>query len=285
MARPLRLEYEGAVHHVTSRGNAGTEIFLDDKDRLRFLEILSEAVERFGWICHAYCLMTNHYHLLIETPQPNLSRGMRHLNGVYTQWFNRQHSRTGHLVRGRFKSIVLEKESYLLELARYVVLNPVRAKIVRSAKDWRWSSYRATAGQVVPPGFLTIDWLLSQFGDHRGKAMRAYRDFVKQGNGVDAWKDLTAGVLMGEDAFVRSLKPLLKDVVENRGIRRDKRLVTRPTLDALFAGVSDKPTRNERIHAAVRDHQYKLQEVGHHLGLCYSTISVIAKRVDEDSRP
>ncbi len=284
MARPLRLEYEGAVYHVTSRGNAGVEIFLDDKDRLRFLEVLGTVVERFGWICHAYCLMTNHYHLLIETPQPSLSRGMKHLNGVYTQGFNRQHSRTGHLVQGRFKSIVVEKESHLLELARYIVLNPVRVKAVRSAKDWRWSSYRATAGQVVPPDFLTIDWLLSQFGGHRGKAIRAYRDFVKQGKGIDVWEDLTAGVLMGSDTFVRSLKPLLKDVVENREIRRDERLATRPTLDELFADATDKPTRNERIHAAVRKHQYKLQEVGDHLGLCYSTISVIAKHVEESCK-
>jgi putative transposase len=285
MARPLRIEYDGAVYHVTSRGNAGTKIYRDDTDRARFLEVLGAVVERFGWICHAYCLMGNHYHLLVETPQPNLSRGMQHLNGVYTQWFNRRHSRGGHLVQGRFKSIVVEKESYLLELARYIVLNPVRAKLVRSARDWRWSSYRATAGQTDPPDFLTVDWLLSQFARNRGKATRAYRDFVKRGKGVDVWEDVTASVLMGSDAFVQSLKPLLRDVEENREIRGEQRLATRPTLEELFAGVADKATRNERIHTAVRKHQYRLQEVGDHLGLCYSTISVIAKRVDESSKP
>jgi putative transposase len=285
MARPLRIEYDGAVYHVTSRGNAGTKIYRDDTDRARFLEVLGAVVERFGWICHAYCLMGNHYHLLVETPQPNLSRGMQHLNGVYTQWFNRRHSRGGHLVQGRFKSIVVEKESYLLELARYIVLNPVRAKLVRSARDWRWSSYRATAGQTDPPDFLTVDWLLSQFARNRGKATRAYRDFVKRGKGVDVWEDVTASVLMGSDAFVQSLKPLLRDVEENREIRGEQRLAARPTLEELFAGVADKATRNERIHTAVRKHQYRLQEVGDHLGLCYSTISVIAKRVDESSKP
>ena len=285
MARPLRLEFQDAVYHVTSRGNAGTAIFLDDTDRVRFLEVLGTVVERFGWICHAYCLMTSHYHLLIETPQPNLSRGMQHLNGVYTQWFNREHSRAGHLVQGRFKSIVVEKESYLLELARYIVLNPVRAKLARSARDWRWSSYRATAGQIDPPSFLTVDWLLSQFAVNRGKAIRAYRDFVKEGRGVNVWEDVTAGVLMGSDALVQSLKPLLRDVEENREIRRDERLAVRPKLEELFADVPDKPTRNERIHAAVRKHQYKLKEVGDHLGLCYSTISVIAKRIDESRKP
>jgi hypothetical protein len=202
--------------------------------------------------------MTNHYHLLIETPEPNLSRGMKHLNGVYTQWFNRQHFRAGHLVQGRFKAILVEKESHLLELARYIVLNPVRAELVRTARDWRWSSYRATVGQTDPPDFLTIAWLLSQFAGDPDAAIGAYRAFVKRGRGVDVWEDLRAGTLLGTDSFVASLKPLLKDVVENREIRRGERLATRPTLEELFLDVMDKPTRNERIHLAVRKHEYKL---------------------------
>lgn len=285
MARPLRVEYEGAVYHVTSRGNAGLKMFLDDADRARFLEILGIVVDRFGWICHAYCLMDNHFHLLVETPAPNLSRGMKHLNGVYTQWFNRRRHRSGHVVQGRFKSILVEKESYLLELARYIVLNPVRAKMVRRARDWPWSSYRATASQVDPPEFLSIDWLLSQFDDDPIRAVRAYRQFVREGKGVDVWGDLTGSMLLGSEVFVESLKPLLTDVEGNRQIRRDERLALRPTLEELFDGVTDKPSRNERIHCAVRTHQYRLQEVGDHLGLCYSTISVIAKRMDEARGP
>jgi REP element-mobilizing transposase RayT len=183
MARPLRLEYEGALYHVTSRGNAREKIFLVDPDQELFLEVLADTVERFGWLCYAYCLMTNHYHLLIETPEPNLSRGMRHLNGVYTQALNRRHMRVGHVLQGRFKSIVIEKESHLLELARYVVLNPVRAKMVRSAKDWPWSSYRVTAGLEKAPGFLAVDWILGQFDKNRARAEKAYRDFVKAGRG------------------------------------------------------------------------------------------------------
>jgi len=284
MARPLRIEYEDAVYHVTSRGNSGTEIFLNDADRERFLEILANTVERFGWICHAYCLMTNHYHLLIETPRPNLSRGMRHLNGVYTQWFNRKHSRFGHLVQGRFKSIVVEKESYLLELSRYIVLNPVRAKMVRSARDWRWSSYRATIGQAESPEFLTTNWLLSQFGADYKVAVLAFRAFVKQGRNIDVWEDVKAGVFIGSDFFVQSLRPLLRDVEENREFRREERLATRPTLKELFVDVPDKVARNRLIHSAVRTHQYRLKEVGDYLGLCYSTISVIAKRVEESSK-
>ncbi len=135
MARPLRIEYPGAGYHVTARGNARGPIFFDDEDRRSFLTILGSAINHFNWLCHAYCLMENHYHLLIDTPDGNLSRGMRQLNGVYTQRVNRRYSRAGHLFQGRFKSILVDKESYLLELARYVVLNPVRAKLVKDPKD------------------------------------------------------------------------------------------------------------------------------------------------------
>lgn len=281
MARPLRLEFEGAVYHVTSRGNAGVDIFSDNDDREHFLELLGTVVERFGWLCHAYCLMSNHYHLLIETPQPNLSRGMKHLNGVYTQWFNRKHARAGHLVQGRFKAILVEKESYLLELARYIALNPVRALIVRNAHDWPWSSYRATAGQSEVPAFLTVAWLLSQFDKDPQVAIHAYRTFVKQGRNIAVWNDLKAGMLMGSTEFVESLKPLLKDVTGNREIGRQERLATRPALEKLFVDATDKLTRNEAIHTAVREHEYRLKDVGDFLGLSCPTISVIAKRVEQ----
>ncbi len=178
MARPLRIEFEGALYHITSRGNARKKIYLDDADLTLFLEVLDKAISRYGWICHAYCLMSNHYHLLIETPVPSLSRGMQLLNGIYTQSFNREHKRSGHVFQGRFKAILVEKESHLLELARYIGLNPVRAMMVRSACDWPWSSYRATVGRVEVPRFLTVDWILSQFVSTRTEAIQAYRRFV-----------------------------------------------------------------------------------------------------------
>lgn len=161
MAGPLRVEYERAIYHVTSRGNARERIFLDDGDRRSFLGTLGETVNRFGWICHAYCLMSNHPPLLLETPAPNLPRGMELLNGVYTQPLNRHPKRYGHVLQGRFKSILVEKEPHLLEVARYIVLNPVRAKMVRSVRDWSRSSYRATSGQTEVPAFPEVDWILS----------------------------------------------------------------------------------------------------------------------------
>ncbi len=284
MARPLRVEYEGALYHVTSRGNARQGIFLVDPDRKLFLETLGDTVRRFGWVCHAYCLMTNHYHLLVETPEANLSRGMRHLNGVYTQAFNRRHMRTGHVLQGRFKAILVEKESHLLELARYVVLNPVRARAVRSARDWSWSSYRATAGMVDAPDFLTTSWILTQFHRSPRRAIELYRKFVKQGRGVDAWAELRGGILLGSDEFVDKLKPLLSDYEALKEVPRRERLATRPSLDELFSKVRDKKARDRQIHAATRVHEYTLQAVADFLGLHYSTISMIAKRIAENEK-
>ena len=152
MARPLRIEYNGALYHVTSRGNERKPIFKDDGNRDLFLTTLWQVSERFHWLCHAYCLMGNHYHLVIETPDGNLSKGMRQLNGVYTQAFNRRHHRVGQLFQGRFKGILVQKESHYLEVCRYVGLNPARAKAVKQPREWAWSGYRATGGlAAVPP--------------------------------------------------------------------------------------------------------------------------------------
>lgn len=281
MARPLRIEYEGAVHHITSRGNARVEIFLNDDDRNLFLEIFSKVVARNDWSCHAYCLMSNHYHLLIETPSQNLSRGMQLLNGIYTQKFNRQNKRSGHVFQGRFKAILVEKESYLLELARYVVLNPVRARMVRSASDWPWSNYLATCGQIEAPEFLETDWTLSQFDAKRARAIRAYRHFVSQGHDLAVWNGLRAGSLMGSDAFVEHLRPLLRDIPLDPNVLRREHDAARPSIEDLFSAMPDKATRDELIYRATRIYHYKLQEVGDHLGLHFSTISVIANRVAE----
>jgi hypothetical protein len=185
-------------------------------------------------------------------------------------------------MQGRFKSVLVEKESYLLELARYVVLNPIRAKMVGSVRHWPWSSYQATAGQVEAPEFLTIDWILSQFGVKRVPAMRAYRHFVSQGRGADVWEDLRAGSLLGSDRFIEQMKPRLTEAPLDPNVLRRERDAARPSLEAVFSDVTDRQTRNQRICDAVRDHHYTLQEVGDHIRLHFSTISIIAKRVSEE---
>lgn len=285
MARPLRIQFEGALYHVTSRGNARQDIFLDDKDRARFLEALGRVVDRFGWICHAYCLINNHYHLLIETPMANLSRGMQLLNGIYTQRFNRRHGRVGHVLQGRFKAILVEKESHLLELTRYVVLNPVRAKVVRHPRQYRWSSYRATAGETEPPEFLCVDWILSQFDEKPERARTAYRQFVKEGRGVPVWKDVKGGILLGTEKFVERMGPLLREGDPDTEISKQQRFADHRSLEDIFEGVEgDRQLRNRQIHEAVMAHGYTLTALQKHLGLHPSTLSRIVKRISEENR-
>ena len=202
MARPLRLEFAGALYHITARGNARQAIVLDDEDRRHFIEWLGREVHQQRWTCYAWCLMDNHYHVLLGTPEANLVAGMRRLNQVYTQHFNRRHRRVGHLFQGRYKSIVVDKESYLLELCRYVVLNAVRAGMARSAREWRWSSYRATAGYVKAPDWLALDRVLDHFGSGLREAQLAYRRFVREGiAAASPWEALRGQIWLGSDAF------------------------------------------------------------------------------------
>jgi REP element-mobilizing transposase RayT/DNA-binding MarR family transcriptional regulator len=267
MARPLRVEYPGALYHVTCRGNARGKIFLIDSDRELFLQVLTQAVERFNWLCHAYCQMTNHYHLLVETVDPTLARGMRQLNGVYTQEFNRRHSRTGHVFQGRYKAILVERDAYLLELARYVVLNPVRAKMGRSAKDWPWSSYRATAGIEVAPPLLATDWILEQFGPSKKKAQAAYRKFVSAGRGVTVWENLRGQIYLGSDAFIEQHAPSGSASLPE--IPRAQRLVDRPMLDTVVTSSKDVAG----VAKAYLEHGYTMNEIAAHLNVHYATIS------------
>ena len=236
MARPLRIEeYPNAVYHVTSRGNARNRIFFGDQDRENFLFVLDAVVKRYNWLCHAYCLMDNHYHLMIETPDANLSRGMRQLNGVYTQKYNWWHSKTGHILQGRYKSILIDKENYLLELCRYVVLNPVRANMVEKAEEGKWSSYGATAGLKTVPNYLTGDWILGLFSNNKAEAQKRYRKFVREGIHTGSpWDDLQGQILLGEEGFIEKYKDLLSDKEQIKEIPRPQRYVSRPRLSNLI---------------------------------------------------
>ena len=211
MARPLRPEFPGALYHLTSRGNNKQEIFLDDVDRETFLFLLDREIDQQRWRCYAFCLMSNHYHLLIETPEPTLARGMGPLNSGYSRRFNRRHSRVGHLFQRRYHSILVEKQSYLLELSRYIVLNPVRAGMVDEPENWLWSSYNATLGAFPAYRFLQVDWLLSQFGQERNRAVAAYRRFVREGVDASPWSELRDGVVLGSREFHESVEKQLEE--------------------------------------------------------------------------
>lgn len=178
MPRPLRVQFAGGVFHVTARGNRKADIFRDDSDRRLFLRILDATIARCRWRCHVFCLMPNHVHVVIETPEPNLSSGMQRLNGMYGQCFNHRHDLSGHLFQGRFHSKLVESNWHLLELSRYVVLNPVRAGLCARPEDWPWSSYRAMTGRAISPRFLVTDWLLNQFGKELDRARSSYAEFV-----------------------------------------------------------------------------------------------------------
>jgi REP element-mobilizing transposase RayT len=282
MARPLRIEFAGAVYHVTSRGNAKQAIFIDDEDRGRFVDVLSIVAERFNWLCHAYCLMKNHYHLLIETPNANLSKGMRELNGVYTQGFNRRYRRVGHLFQGRYNAIIVEKDNHLLSLCRYVVLNPVRVGLTKRADQWRWSSYRATIGLVKRPSFLTVDWILSQFGGRKRVAMEKYRRFVMERIDKESpWETLRGQIFYGADEFIKQLSALLDEKRNMKEVPRLQRYVARTSLGELFKGKRGKERKAEdkTIYAAYVRYGYTMKEIAEHLGLHYATVSRAIKRV------
>jgi REP-associated tyrosine transposase len=281
MARPLRIEYDGALYHVTSRGNERKPIFKDTTDRKLFLDTLSQVTQRFNWLCHAYCLMDNHYHLVIETPDGNLSNGMRQLNGVYTQAFNRRRHRVGHLFQGRFKGILVQMDSHFLEVCRYVVLNPVRAKVVKHPREWVWSSYRATAGQSAIPSCLTVEEVLSHFGPRRGAAQEKYREYVSEGIGrATIWEDLEAQSLLGLEGFAEALKDHVAGKQKLREVPKAQRFIARVSLKKLFEeSGGGKAKRDGRIAEAVYKHGYSQIEVARHLKLHYSTISRLIKSV------
>jgi REP element-mobilizing transposase RayT len=257
MARPLRLEHPGALWHVTARGNERGDVFRDDADRREFLTVLGRTVSIYGWRLHAYVLMGNHYHLLVETPEPTLSRGMRDLNGVTTQRFNRRHGRTGHLFEGRFKAILVERDAHLLEVARYIVLNPLRVGIARSAAAWPWSSYKATAGLSDGPEWLETEWTLEQFGRRPAEARRRYAAFVAEGkgSGYDPWSHLHGQVFLGSEDFAREASRKANRKGAAKDVPRAQREPAPRTPEEVTAGlVAARKVTLEEMGEAPRRH-------------------------------
>jgi len=275
MSRPLRIEYPDALYHVTARGDRCEDIFEDDPDRQMFLSTLEQVIAQFNWLCHAWCLMDNHYHLLIQTPDGNLSKGMRQLNGVYTQASNRRHQKVGHLFQGRFKAILVDSDAYLLELTRYVVLNPVRAGMVKNPDDWKWSSYRASVGLEPATPWLQVDGLLAQFGKRRSLARQRYAKFVAEGMHTPSpWLNLKSQVFLGSEQFVASMQTQLKELKDEIQIPRAQRRPPPPTLEAIERQAAD---RNSAIIAAYSTGGYTYQQLADYFGVFFTTIGRIVR--------
>jgi putative transposase len=291
MTRPLRLEFPGALYHVTSRGDRRGSIFHDDRDREAWLDVLQMVCARCHLLVHAYCQMTNHYHLMVETVEGNLSQAMRHLNGIYTQQFNRRHSLVGHVLQGRYKAILVQKEAYLLELARYIVLNPVRAGLVSLPDHWEWSSHRFTLKASVRPEWLGTDWLLDQFAESRDEAISRYKRFVLEGIGRDSpLKAAQHQLVLGDDAFVARHSGQ-RTAAELGGVTKVQRRMWALTLEQ-YQRTYDR--RDEAMARAYWSTAFSMAEIGTYFRVGYSTVSRAVHRYaseaelwlgDEGARP
>ena len=295
MARPLRIEYSGAFYHISARGNERNDIFLDDVDRKRFLGYLETSVLRYKAKIHAYCLMSNHYHLLLSTPEGNLSQIMLHINGGYTTYFNKRHNRAGHLLQGRYKAILVDADPYAGELSRYIHLNPVRAGIAGAPEDYRWSSYRAYIGKESPPGWLETAWLLRYFGGNTAEARKAYRFFVlrAKGKAEDPLKEAAAGLILGRAEFVEEIREMyISGKKKGRDIPALRELTKIPI--GRITEEANKELRDKsdlaRKAAIYLSHRYSgrsLREIGERFGIGESAVSQTSRRFEsvlKDSR-
>lgn len=240
MARPLRVQFPGATYHVTNRGNEQRPIFRSDDDYAAFLAFLAEAVRRFGWSVSAWVLMTNHFHLVIQTPSANLSEGMHWLETSYATWFNRRHSRSGHLFQGRYKSILVEDQTYLTRLLRYVVLNPVRANMVAQPEDYAWSSYRATAGLEDAPTWLDVAAALALFPGDGDVQRSAYRQYVLEMVGKDdpLWAELQHGIFLGSAEWAKEMRTHVESKPRSTDHPIAQRTIGRPEMAFIIDAVA-----------------------------------------------
>jgi putative transposase len=286
MVRPLRIEYAGAVYHVTSRGDRREPIAKDDTDRALFLDVLGQALQRFDAQTWAYCLMGNHYHLVLHTREANLSRLMRQINGVYTQTFNRRHGLAGHLFQGRFKAILVDSDSYLLEVCRYVDLNPVRAQMVKRPDAYAWSSYRALVGMAAPAPWLDTQPLYAQLapGKSAAKAAAQYAEFVAQGQGIALWDtSLKQQIYLGDDAFVARMQGIAGIDTSPTNMRGHKAQVSRIHTSAPLSDgdlqryvalpIADKEQRNQNIANAFYQGGHSQTAIALAFGVSTSTVS------------
>lgn len=243
--------------------------------------MLAQTCERFNWQVHAWCQMNNHYHLLVETPEGNLSQGMRQLNGVYTQHVNRAHRRVGHVFQGRFKAVLVERDSHLLELARYVVLNPVRAGMVSDAEAWPWSSHAAMLGREPPPAWLEADALLRLFGRSRVNAVSRYVDFVRAGVGLPSvWEGLRGQMYLGGDEFMAQMQARVEAIGP---LAEVPRLQRRPAAKSP-ARYAAEHSRDEAMALAYASGDHSMQAIARHFGVHYATVSRAVRKYEANAK-
>ncbi|HXG77352.1 MAG TPA: transposase [Gaiellaceae bacterium] len=261
ISRLPRIEIEGGIYHVVARGNERRAIFGDAADRERFLEILAQVARRYRVAVLAYCLLDNHYHLLLQTQNANLARAMRQLNGVYAQWFNRRHNRVGHLFQGRYGARLVQADEHLLAAVRYVVRNPLRAGMCRRLEDWHWSSHLQTLGER-PPGLLALDRLLSFFAEGRAEARTRYLTLVASEDDPDLFAHPLAE---GDDGFLATQLSLVRPDPEypRRALRGP-----RPPLVELVRDASEASA----IAHAYLEHGYSMRAIATHLGCGVATV-------------
>jgi len=283
MARPLRVEFAGACWHVIGRALPRRELFRDDVDRGEFLVSLAKVVAMFRWRVSTFVLLKSRYLIVLETPEPNLSRGMRQLNGVYTQYFNRRHERTGPLLHGRYKSILVEKEAHLADLTRYVLWSPVRAGLVREPREWKWSSFSAVCGLARAPEWLETESLLEIFGRSRKRSREKLHAFLLSGrtSGYDPVRHIRGQIFLGSEEF---RKRAVQSASGKAGRQRATPAVTgvpRPGMRTILeatAAVFDVPEKDLRrkrrgearkaaAYVARRDGALKLPDIGRALGI------------------
>ena len=277
MARPLRLHIPHAFYHVMSRGNAKQTIFLDAADYERFLELLEATSVRFGVLCRAYCLMPNHFHLLLQPDTNPLSRMMQQLNSAYSQSFNSRHERVGHVLQGRFKALLVDRDEYFLQLLRYIVLNPVEADLVDDPSEWRWSSYRATAGLRDVPSFLALDDVWRMFAPSENEARRRFIAFVDAGRGQTAPSE---AIVFGADAFRADVAVAIEPHRAVSDFSRRERYAVRPRLECIFADCHDAASRRRLMIEAYWRHGYTLREIAALVGCHESTVGKHVRRAE-----
>jgi putative transposase len=281
MARPVRIQFEGAVYHIMARGNERRLIFLDAPDRQRFLRNVAQVVKRYAVVIHAYCLMNNHYHIVMETPQANLALAVRQLNGVYSQSFNRRHHRVGHLFQGRYRSQLVGTDRYFLTACRYVVLNPVRAGLCARPEDWEWSSFRSTVGLSPSPRWLGVEAFLGRVGAKDSEHARSeFSRFVLDGAEGEGGDDPVGTLpVFASDRFISDLSPQLASARRELEFPRRQRFLDRPSLGSLFDGVETKSERDARIHQAHIEYGYTMKAISEFLGIHYVTVSRAVRKM------